>query len=108
MASSSPFESTHAECSDSFATTQCPKQGGDTGKIVDAVKAGAKAAADSLKPGEYTVAGRDVRCLHCGATSFEIRWAPATEVASSMFHGYALRCAQCTFVMLFASEPKRR
>jgi hypothetical protein len=76
--------------------------------LFDALKAGAKAAADALGPGAYTVAGRRVRCAHCGGEQFALRSVPAREVGATLgIFGYALRCEGCTHVMLFGDSPER-
>lgn len=76
-------------------------------QFFDALKAGARAAVESLGPGEYSVAGRPVRCGHCGGARFTLRSVPAQEVATFALYGYALRCDGCTHVMLFGDSPSR-
>ncbi len=78
-------------------------------QFFDALKAGAKAAVDALGPGEYVVAGRAVRCGHCGEAQFVIRSVPLHEVgAIAGLYGYALRCESCSHVMLFGDAPERK
>ena len=77
-------------------------------QFFDALKAGAKAAVADLTPGEYTMAGRPVRCGHCGGAQFVLRSVPANEVAAFALRGFALRCETCTHVMLFGDSPARK
>ena len=77
-------------------------------QFFDALKAGVRAAADALGPGAYVVAGRRVRCAHCGGERFVLRSVPAHEVGAALgLFGYALRCETCTHVMLFGDAPDR-
>ncbi len=78
-------------------------------QFFDALKAGAKAAVGDLAPGEYSVAGRPVKCGHCGGAKFVLRSVPAQEVGASVgLYGHALRCEQCSHVMLFGDAPARK
>jgi len=77
-------------------------------QFFDALKAGARAAVGALGPGEYVVAGRPVRCAHCGGERFALRSVPAHDVGALALYGYALRCEACTHVMLFGDAPSRR
>jgi DNA-directed RNA polymerase subunit RPC12/RpoP len=77
------------------------------GNVFDALKAGARAAADAVGPGEYAAAGRQVRCAHCGGTRFALRSVPVTVDALQPY-GYALRCTVCSHLALFAEAPERR
>jgi len=78
-------------------------------QFFDALKAGAKAAADALGPGPYAVAGRRVRCAHCGGERFALRAVLAHEVGGvAGAYGYALRCEGCSHVLLFGDAPERQ
>jgi hypothetical protein len=79
----------------------------DVSQFFDALKAGARAAADALGPGRYAVADRRVRCAHCGGEQFALRAVSAAEVGAALGYGYALRCVGCTHVMLFGDAPQR-
>jgi hypothetical protein len=84
------------------------------GSFFDALKAGVKGFKDANEPTGYSVAGRPVRCLHCGEgkfspgsallntrmrSAFNIDWAdpPAT----------ILICGECGRIEWFAQEPDR-
>lgn len=78
------------------------------GNVFDALKAGAKAAVGELGPGEFSVAGRPVQCGHCGGAQFILRSVPGQDVGALAHHGFALRCENCSFVMLFSDAPSRK
>ena len=85
------------------------------GSFFNALKAGVQGFKDANEPTEYSVAGRPVRCPHCGErrfspgsallntrmrSAFNIDWAdpPAT----------ILICGECSRIEWFAQEPDRR
>lgn len=39
-------------------------------KFIDAIKAGAGAAAEDMRPGRFTAGGRPMRCPYCGGEEF--------------------------------------
>lgn len=82
------------------------------GRFFEALKAGVKGFKEANDPRGYSVAGRPVRCPHCGETKF----APATALlntrARSAFNvdwadpgATILVCAECGRVEWFVSEP---
>jgi hypothetical protein len=81
------------------------------GRFIDAFKAGAKAYNE---PRRYRVAGRPVKCPHCGEATF----VPGGNVllntrARSVFNidwadptASVLVCAECGRIEWFATEPQ--
>jgi hypothetical protein len=83
------------------------------GRFFDALKAGARAFKEGAEPSAYSVAGRPVRCPHCGETKF----APArallnTSLRTAFNFDWAdpsatvLVCAECGRIEWFANEPE--
>ena len=83
------------------------------GSFFDALKAGVRGFKEGFEPAEYSVAGRPVRCPHCGerkfapgsallnkrgTTAFGLDW---TDRSASL-----LICAECSRIEWFASEPE--
>ena len=82
------------------------------GRFFEALKAGIKGFKEANEPSEYSVAGRPVRCPHCG----EVKFAPAgallnTRARSAFNLDWAdpsatiLVCAECGRVEWFVNEP---
>ena len=81
-------------------------------RFFEALKAGVRAFKEGTEPSEYSVAGRPVRCSHCGErkfapgsallnsrsrTVFKVDWAdPSASI---------LICAECGRIEWFAHEP---
>ena len=76
-------------------------------KLVDALKAGAKAAVAAIGPGSYAVAGIQVRCNHCGGFNFDLRDAGTFVGPLARIASFSLRCEACTHIMLFDAAPER-
>jgi hypothetical protein len=85
----------------------------ETGRFFEAVKAGVKGFKEGTEPSEYSVAGRPVRCSHCGEgkfvpgkallntrvrTAFSVDWADPSATI--------LVCAECGRIEWFAHEPQ--
>ena len=82
------------------------------GRFFDALKAGVKGFTEANDPREYVVAGRPVRCPHCG----EGKFAPAsallnTRVRSAFNVDWSdpsatiLVCVECGRIEWFVNEP---
>ena len=84
------------------------------GRFLSAVKAGIASFKEGAGPGTYQVAGRPVRCPHCGqqkfvsgrallnsagATFLKLDWADPSAAT--------LVCAECGRIEWFAQEPER-
>lgn len=83
------------------------------GRFFDALKAGVRGFKAGTEPIEYSVAGRPVRCPHCGEgkfapgsallntrgrTAFNLDWMdPETTI---------LACAECGRIEWYAHEPE--
>ena len=81
-------------------------------RFFEALKAGVRAFKEGTAPGEYTVAGRPVRCPHCGEQKFapgsallNCRSRTAFNVDWSDPSASILICAECGRIEWFASEP---
>ena len=79
----------------------------------DALKAGIKGFQDGLAPKEYVVAGRTVRCPHCGKTKFAEGSALLTTAGRTFFgldwtnpSATTLICAECGRIEWFANAPE--
>jgi DNA-directed RNA polymerase subunit RPC12/RpoP len=81
-------------------------------RFFDALKAGVKGFKQGTEPSEYSVAGRPVRCPHCG----EGKFAPASALLNtrglSAFNldwadpsATILVCAECGRIEWYAHEP---
>jgi rRNA maturation protein Nop10 len=77
-----------------------------------ALKAGVKGFVEGPDPEEYTVAGRPVKCPHCGEATFMSGSALLNTRTRSAFNvdwadplAYTLVCAECGRIEWFAKEP---
>jgi predicted nucleic-acid-binding Zn-ribbon protein len=82
------------------------------GRFFDAVRAGVKGFRDANDPTEFSVAGRPVRCPHCGGTRFAQDDALLNTRVRSIFNvdwadpgATILICAECGRVEWFVNEP---
>ena len=82
------------------------------GRFFEALKAGVKGFNNANDPAEYSVAGRPVRCPHCGETRFAPGSAMLNTRARSAFNldwsdpsAKILICAECGRVEWFVNEP---
>jgi hypothetical protein len=84
------------------------------GNFFDALKAGLKGFQTANDPAEYSVAGRPVRCPHCG----ERKFAPSSALLNSRVRSAMnldwidptasiLICVECGRIEWFAQEPER-
>jgi hypothetical protein len=87
-------------------------QGDNMGRFFDAVKAGIKGFKEGAEPGEYSVAGRPVRCPHCGESKFSPGSALLNTRVRTAFKldwidpsAAILICAECGRIEWYASEP---
>ncbi len=78
----------------------------------DALKAGARAFKEGTQPSEYSVAGRPVRCPHCGETKFAPGSALLNTRGRTAFNvdwldptATILICAECGRIEWFAHKP---
>jgi hypothetical protein len=83
------------------------------GRFVEAVKAGVRGFKKANAPRRYSVAGRPVRCPHCGETTFLPGRALLNSRARSVLNvdwadplAATLVCAECGRIEWFASEPE--
>jgi ribosomal protein S27E len=82
------------------------------GRFFEALKAGVKGFNSANEPTEYSVAGRPVRCPHCGETKFasgtgllNTRMRSAFNVDWADPSATILICAECGRVEWFVKEP---
>ena len=83
------------------------------GNFFNAVKAGFAAFREGTQPREYTIAGRPIRCPHCGERTFIpgsalLNTAGATLVNLDWLNPSAtiLICSECSRIEWFAQEPE--
>jgi hypothetical protein len=83
------------------------------GRFFDAVKAGVRGFKEASEPSEYSVAGRPVRCPHCGQGKFapgsallNTRGRTALNVDWADPSARILICAECGRIEWYASEPE--
>jgi DNA-directed RNA polymerase subunit RPC12/RpoP len=83
------------------------------GSFIDAVKAGVKGFKEGTQPGEFAVAGRPVRCPHCGERKFAPGSALLNTRTLSLFNvdwadpsASILVCAECGRIEWFAQKPQ--
>jgi len=83
------------------------------GHFFDALKAGARAIVFEADPAEYVVAGRKVKCPHCGETRFapgrallNTRGATFLNLDWTNESATVLICAECGRIEWFADEPQ--
>ena len=72
-------------------------------KFTDAVKAGAEAMAEDLRPGRFMIDGRPVRCPYCGREEFarrQLRSAEGVQLAG-------VACTGCGTTVVFERAPER-
>lgn len=84
------------------------------GRFFEALKAGVQGFKDANAPAEYSVAGRPVRCQHCGERIFAIGKALLNSRARTVFDlewldpgATILICAECGRIEWFAQSPDR-
>ncbi len=82
------------------------------GRFFDALRAGVKGFREGNEPTGYSVAGRPVRCPHCGEAKFAPGSALLNTRARSAFNvdwadpsATILVCAECGRIEWFAQEP---
>jgi predicted nucleic-acid-binding Zn-ribbon protein len=82
------------------------------GRFFDALKAGVKGFKEGFEPGEYSVAGRPIRCLHCGETKFAPGRALLNSRGLTLFNvdwanrsATTLVCAECGRIEWYAQKP---
>jgi predicted nucleic-acid-binding Zn-ribbon protein len=82
------------------------------GRFFDALKAGVKVLTDADDPVEYSVAGKPIRCPHCGETKFATGSALLNTRTRTAFNAdwadpsaTILVCAECGRIEWYASEP---
>jgi hypothetical protein len=82
------------------------------GRFFDAFKAGVRAFKEGTEPSEYSIAGRPVRCPHCGEGKFAPGSALLNTRGRSAFNldwadpeATILVCAECGRIEWYASEP---
>ena len=84
------------------------------GRFFEALKAGIAGFNDGNEPGDYEVAGRPVRCPHCGHQKFVSGHALLNTKGRTFFKldwtdssASTLICAECGRVEWFIQEPDR-
>jgi predicted nucleic-acid-binding Zn-ribbon protein len=83
------------------------------GQFFEALKAGARAFIDPPEALQYAVAGRIVKCPHCGETRFTTG-SRLLNTRGATFFGFdwanseamVLICAECGRIEWFATEPQ--
>lgn len=83
--------------------------------IVDGFRAAFKELAKPWEPSKYLVAGREVRCPHCGNDTFAEGEALLNTVGMTFFHldwanktASTLMCAECSRIEWFGQKPTRQ
>ena len=82
------------------------------GRFFDALKAGVKGFKEANEPRAFSVAGKPVRCPHCGESKF----APAAALLNTRGRtafgldwidpsAFLLICAECGRIEWYAQEP---
>ena len=81
-------------------------------RFFDALKAGVKGFKEGTQPREYSVAGRPVRCPHCGEGKFAPGSALLNTRARSAFNvdwadpsATILICAECGRIEWYVNAP---
>jgi hypothetical protein len=82
-------------------------------RFIEAFKAGIRAFKEGTEPRAYVVAGRPVRCPHCGEGTFAPGSALLNTRGRSAFNldwadpsATILICAECGRIEWFAQEPE--
>ena len=82
-------------------------------RFFEALKAAARAFKEGTQPAEYTVAGRPVRCAHCGERQFAPGSALLNSRSRTVFNvdwadpmASILICAECGRIEWFMDEPQ--
>ena len=82
------------------------------GRFIEAVRAGIRGFKEGAGPREYSVAGRPIRCPHCGEREFLLGTAMLNTRLRSAFNvdwadptATILVCAECSRIEWFAQEP---
>ena len=85
------------------------------GSFLNALKAGVQGFKTANDPAEFSVAGREVRCPHCGERTFTPGSALLNSRGRSAFNldwadplAWILVCAECGRIEWFAQEPVER
>jgi predicted nucleic-acid-binding Zn-ribbon protein len=84
------------------------------GNFWKALKAGAKATAESLGPGQYIVQDKQVSCSHCSNNTFT-EGSAQLNTAGMSFIGFdwanksatTLLCSECGRIEWYINKPKR-
>ena len=84
------------------------------GRFFDALKAGVAGFKEGAEPSEYSIAGRPVRCPHCGNTTFAPGRALLNTAGLTLFNldwadpaATILVCSECGRIEWFAQQPDR-
>jgi predicted nucleic-acid-binding Zn-ribbon protein len=84
------------------------------GRFLDALKAGVDSVKDEANPHGYSIAGRPVRCPHCGNQEFFDRQAMLNSRIRTVFNidwfdptATILVCSECGRIEWFAQDPDR-
>lgn len=82
------------------------------GRFMEALKAGVKGFKEANDPTEFSVAGRPVRCPHCGEGKFVLQGALLNSRGLSVLNvdwadpmASTLICAECGRIEWFAQAP---
>lgn len=85
------------------------------GRFLDALKAGVEGFKEGSRPTGYTLAGRPVRCPHCGNQEFVPGQAMLNSRMRTVFNvdwldpsATVLVCSECGRIEWFAQEPDRQ
>jgi DNA-directed RNA polymerase subunit RPC12/RpoP len=84
------------------------------GRFFDAVKAGVQGVRHANDPTGYEIAGRPVRCSHCGSQTFIAGQAMLNTTVRTFFKfdwtdpsATTLVCSECGRIEWFVNEPDR-
>ena len=70
---------------------------------IEAIRRGIEAGVNAMQnpqPHHFQAAGKSIVCSHCGHDSFDL-----VGVAGMSLAGHGIKCAKCTHIEYFGSEP---
>lgn len=85
------------------------------GRFFNALKAGVAGMMEGTQPSEYAIAGRRLRCPHCGHEKFTPGRALLNTAGRTFFNldwtdpsATILVCSECGRIEWFAQQPDRK
>ena len=75
---------------------------------------GFRGAIAAVNSDEYLINGTKIKCIHCGHTHFEVGFAQLNTAGMTALNldwanssASVVTCKNCSFIMWFASNPKK-